>query len=87
MRDFAMKDIHSWRPVPHLNRHKQELKMTKNVKEIGDLEKQLRSAMTAVRDLHLQALELGVRDIEAAAGKAHDLLSDCSAARDQVDRS
>ncbi|MDB5617876.1 hypothetical protein [Tardiphaga sp.] len=61
--------------------------MTKNVKEIGDLEKQLRSAITAVRDLHFQSLELGVRDIEAAAGEAYDLLSDCSAARDQVQRS
>jgi hypothetical protein len=55
--------------------------MPKQPKEIREIEKQLKTATIAVRDLHARAMELGVKDIEQAAGKAHDELLDCAVAR------
>jgi hypothetical protein len=54
--------------------------MSKQPKEICDIEKQLK-VTNAVRDLHARAMELGLRDIEESAGKAHDELLDCAQAR------
>ena len=55
--------------------------MPKQFKEIRDIEKQLKMATIAVRDLHARAIELGVKDIEQSARKAHDELLDCAIAR------
>jgi hypothetical protein len=55
--------------------------MSKQPKEIRDIEKQLMAATIVVRDLHVRALELGLKDIEMSAGKAHDELLDCAQAR------
>jgi hypothetical protein len=55
--------------------------MPKQPREIRDIEKQLKAATIAVRDLHARAMELGVRDIEESARKAHDQLLDCAEAR------
>jgi len=56
--------------------------MPKWLKEIRDIEKQLKLATIAVRDLHARAMELGVRDIEQSAEKAHDELLGCALARE-----
>jgi hypothetical protein len=45
--------------------------MSKQPKEIRDIEKQLKVTTIAVRDLHARAMELGLKDIEESAGKAH----------------
>jgi hypothetical protein len=55
--------------------------MSKQPKEIRDIEKQLKVTTIAVRDLHARAMELGLRDIEQSAKKAHDELLDCAIAR------
>ena len=55
--------------------------MSKQPKEIRDIEKQLKVTTIAVRDLHARAMELGLKDIEESAGKAHDKLVDCALAR------
>ena len=55
--------------------------MSKQPKEIRDIEKQLRVTTIAVRDLHARSMELGLRDIGESAGKAHDELLDCALAR------
>ena len=55
--------------------------MSKQPKEIRDIEKQLKVTTIAVRDLHARAMELGLRDIEESARKAHDELLDCAQAR------
>ena len=54
--------------------------MSKQPKEIRDIEKQLKVTTIAVRDLHARAMELGLR-VEQSAGKAHDELLDCAIAR------
>jgi hypothetical protein len=59
-----------------------EGELAEAVKEIREIEKQLKAAIIAVRDLHARAVELGVRDIEQAAGKAHVELLDCAETRD-----
>ncbi len=56
--------------------------MSRRPKEIREIEKQLKIATIAVRDLHARALELGLRDIEQSAGKAHDERLECVEARD-----
>ena len=56
--------------------------MTKQPKEIREIERQLKVTTIAVRDLHARAMELGLRDIEESTGKAHDQLLDCAQARD-----
>jgi hypothetical protein len=55
--------------------------MSKPPKEIRDIEKQLKVTTIAVRDLHARAMELGIKDIEESAGKAHDELLDLVQAR------
>jgi hypothetical protein len=55
--------------------------MSKPPKEIRDIEKQLKKTTIAVRDLHARAAELGLKDIEESAGKAHDELLDLVQAR------
>jgi hypothetical protein len=58
--------------------------MSKQPKEIRDIEKQLKVTTIAVRDLHARAMELGLKDIEESAGKAHDELLDCALARNAI---
>ncbi len=48
--------------------------MPREPKEMRDLAKQFEVVLIAVRDLHIQAMELGVRDLEKAAETAHDAL-------------
>jgi hypothetical protein len=55
--------------------------MPKQPKEIREIEKQLKATTIAVRDLHVRAMELGLKDIEESAGHAHDELLDCAKAR------
>jgi hypothetical protein len=54
----------------------------KKPKEIRDLEKQFEAALIVVRDLYTRAMELGVKDLEEAASRAHDALIDYKLTRD-----
>jgi hypothetical protein len=56
----------------------------KKPKEIRDLEKQFGLALIVVRDLHTRAMELGVKDLEETAGRAHDALIDYKLTRDPI---
>jgi hypothetical protein len=56
----------------------------KKPKEIRDLEKQFEAALIVVRDLHTRARELGVKDFEETAGRAHDALIDYKLTRDPI---
>jgi hypothetical protein len=56
----------------------------KKPKEIRDLEKQFGLALIVVRDLHTRARELGVKDLEETAGRAHDALIDYKLTRDPI---
>jgi hypothetical protein len=55
----------------------------KKPKEIRNLDKQFEEALIVVRDLWTRASELGVRDLEQAACRAHDTLLDCRMARSE----
>jgi hypothetical protein len=48
--------------------------MTRKPKELRELERQFMDTLIAVRDLHIRAMELGQKDLEGAAEKAHDAL-------------
>jgi hypothetical protein len=54
----------------------------KKPKEIRDLDKQFEAALIVVRDLFTRAMEVGVKDLEEAAGRAHDALIDYKLTRD-----
>jgi hypothetical protein len=56
----------------------------KKPKEIRDLEKQFEAALIVVRDLHTRARELGVKDLEETASRAHDALIDYKLTRDPI---
>jgi hypothetical protein len=62
----------------------EEVIAMKKPKEIRDLEKQFEAALIVVRDLHTRAMELGVKDLEETAGRAHDALIDYKLTRDPI---
>ena len=60
--------------------------MAKQPKELSELKKRFDVALIGLRDLHVQAMELGVDDIEKAAGIAHEALIDCKLARQEQEK-
>jgi hypothetical protein len=49
--------------------------MSKEPKEVRDIVREFKRALLAVRELHGRAMEIGIKDIEAAAEVAHDACS------------
>ncbi|RTM12033.1 MAG: hypothetical protein EKK33_18705 [Bradyrhizobiaceae bacterium] len=52
--------------------------MSKEPKEVRDIVREFKRALLAVRELHGRAMEIGIKDIEAAAEVAHDALLACA---------
>ena len=55
----------------------------KSVDEYDDLDEQFKAALLILWDLRLQATALGAKDMEVAASRAHDVLTDCKPLRDE----